>query len=57
MAAGLGVFRLSSRDFWALTPREFEAIAQALAGDPVTAPDRAGLDQLMSRFPDVEPSS
>jgi uncharacterized phage protein (TIGR02216 family) len=52
MATGLGVLRLSPRDFWRLTPREFEAIAHGLAGDTPAAPHRAELDQLMSLFPD-----
>ena len=51
MAAGLGVLRLSPSAFWSMTPREFARAAGWLA--PANArPDRAGLDQLMQRFPD-----
>jgi uncharacterized phage protein (TIGR02216 family) len=49
MELGLGVLRLSPRDFWAATPRE---IAAAF---PVRAPrtmDRTGLEQLIRQFPD-----
>ncbi|MBB3769809.1 putative phage protein (TIGR02216 family) [Angulomicrobium tetraedrale] len=52
MAFGFGRLRLSSRDFWALTPREFAAAVEAVAG-PARAPlDRTGLAALMARFPD-----
>lgn len=43
---GLGVLRLSPRDFWAMTPREF-----ALA---IEAARSGALDDLMTRFPDAE---
>ncbi|MDQ0509749.1 putative phage protein (TIGR02216 family) [Angulomicrobium amanitiforme] len=52
MAFGLGRLRLSSRDFWAMTPREIAAAVEAVAG-PARAPlDRAALAALMARFPD-----
>lgn len=52
MAFGFGRLRLSSRDFWRLTPRELAAALRAWSG-PARAPlDRAGLAGLMARFPD-----
>lgn len=52
MRLAFGVMRLSPRDFWALTPRELAAMAEALAGVVPAAPSRAGLEQLMQKFPD-----
>ena len=55
MAMGLGILRLESRAFWALTPREFAAAARAVLG-PTRSPDlprRADLASLMTRFPDI----
>jgi uncharacterized phage protein (TIGR02216 family) len=54
MAAGLGLLRLSPRDFWSMTPRELNAALRGLLGPSATdAPlPRAALAQLMSRFPD-----
>ena len=52
---GLGVLRLESRAFWALTPREFAAAARAVLG-PTRSPDlprRTDLASLMTRFPDA----
>jgi len=56
MAFGLGVLKLSPRDFWAMTPRELDA---ALAGHfgrklPKTAPTRSDLDAMMRDYPDRE---
>ena len=55
MAMGLGILRLESSAFWALTPREFSAAARAVIG-PVTTqsdrPRRSDLDALMANFPD-----
>lgn len=51
---GLGVLRLSPRDFWAMTPRELALAIEAARGPAVAAPDRAALDDLMTRFPDAE---
>ena len=50
MRFGLGTLKLSSRDFWALTPRELAAAMGMPKGH--AAPDRARLDDLMQRFPD-----
>jgi len=51
MHAGLGLLRLSPRDFWAMTPREFMA-ATGLGSSGSGAPRRADLACLMARFPD-----
>lgn len=50
MRLGFGVMRLSSRDFWGLTPRELAAAFGAGRGRG--APSRSGLDEMMRRFPD-----
>jgi uncharacterized phage protein (TIGR02216 family) len=54
MAIGLGVLGVASRDFWAMTPREFEAALQGRTGatGALTPPTRGDLDGLMLRFPD-----
>ena len=52
MAIGFGVLRLSSHDFWRLTPREFAAALRALYGEPAAPIDRAALEALARRFPD-----
>jgi uncharacterized phage protein (TIGR02216 family) len=52
MAFGLGVLRLSSRDFWSMTPRELFCAAEGVYGKAPGAPSRAALDGLMRRFPD-----
>lgn len=49
MAFGLGVLRLSPRDFWAATPRE---LAAALGAEPPRPMARGDFDHLMQRFPD-----
>ena len=54
MALGFGVLRLSSRAFWALTPRELFAASRALFGDKGGAPRRSALRDLMQAFPDTE---
>ena len=52
MAFGFGRLKLSSRDFWAMTPRELAAAVEGLLG-PIPAPlDRTALDALMRRYPD-----
>jgi uncharacterized phage protein (TIGR02216 family) len=50
---GLGVLRLSPRDFWAMTPRELAAAVRGLA-PAAEAPGRGDLDRLMRLFPDME---
>ncbi len=54
MAAGLGILRLTPCDFWAMTPREFDAALRGHFGIPATATafSRHILDALMQRFPD-----
>ena len=49
MELGLGVLRLSPKDFWAATPSE---IAAAFPTSTMPAPARADLDRLMREFPD-----
>lgn len=49
MELGLGVLRLSPRQFWAATPRE---IAAAFPMPSSQGPPRAALDHLMQCFPD-----
>ena len=49
MALGLGVLRLSPRDFWAATPRE---IAAAFPNQRAAGLPRGVLDQLLQQFPD-----
>jgi uncharacterized phage protein (TIGR02216 family) len=52
MQVGFGVLRLSSKEFWGLTPRELAAAFEALSGARPQAPDRSRLTTLMERFPD-----
>ncbi len=53
MRFGLGVLRLSPRDFWRATPRELHAAAEGLFGPRVDASlSRKKLDALMRAFPD-----
>ena len=48
-----GGCRLSSRDFWAMTPRELAAAVEGIVG-PIPSPlDRAALDALIARYPDA----
>jgi uncharacterized phage protein (TIGR02216 family) len=48
---GLGVLRLSPKEFWAMTPRELAYAIETLRGR--SAPlDRRAFDDLMTRFPD-----
>jgi uncharacterized phage protein (TIGR02216 family) len=49
---GLGVLRLSSEAFWRMTPRELAAAIEAVRGPATARLDRAGLHDLMRRFPD-----
>ncbi|MBN9317897.1 MAG: phage tail assembly chaperone [Devosia sp.] len=53
MRFGFGVLRLSSREFWGLTPRELAAAFEARAGRARgVAPGREVLGRLMAAFPD-----
>lgn len=53
MRFGFGVLRLSSKEFWGLTPRELAAAFEAQAGQARgAAPGREVLGRLMAAFPD-----
>lgn len=53
MRLGFGVLRLSSREFWGLTPRELAAAFEAVSGRARgVATPRDSLDELMRRYPD-----
>ncbi len=52
MAIGFGVLRLSSREFWALTPRELAAAIEGLGGQAAAPMDRAAFEALARRYPD-----
>ncbi len=52
MAIGFGVLKLSSRDFWALTPRELASAIEGLTGRGGAPMDRERLEELARRFPD-----
>ena len=52
MRLGFGVLRLSSKEFWELTPRELAAAFEARSGARPGAPDRDQLKQMMEQFPD-----
>jgi uncharacterized phage protein (TIGR02216 family) len=55
MRFGLGVLRLSSHEFWALTPRELAA-AMPHPTNAQHAPSAAALAALMAQFPDRKPA-
>ena len=53
MAAGLGLLRLTPRDFWSMTPRELDAALRGLLGPNAHEPlPRSALADLMRLFPD-----
>jgi uncharacterized phage protein (TIGR02216 family) len=52
MHVGLGLLRLSPRDFWSMTPREFAVVAGLFRRASALAPARADLARLMREFPD-----
>ncbi len=52
MNFGLGVLRLSPRDFWSMTPRELACAAEGVYGRKPGPPARAILERLMQDFPD-----
>lgn len=53
MRLGFGVLRLSSREFWGLTPRELSAAFEGVSGRARGgAPGREALAGLMAAFPD-----
>ena len=56
MGLGLGILRLGSAAFWAMTPHELAAAAEAVLGRPERSmPARRDLDRLMAAFPDHRP--
>ncbi len=52
MALAFGHYRLSPSEFWALTPRELLALAEAAGWATETAMTRQVFDDLMTRYPD-----
>ena len=52
IALGLGLLRLSTRDFWAATPREMAHALRLYTGDAGTPPGREAVAALMALFPD-----
>jgi uncharacterized phage protein (TIGR02216 family) len=54
MQVGFGVMRLSSREFWALTPRELAAAFEGVSGRTTMPPARAALERMMVAYPDGE---
>lgn len=54
LAYGLGCLRLHPNAFWALSLREFSALA-ARGFAPDAAMVRSGLAAMMAKFPDGEP--
>jgi len=54
---GLGILRLSPKQFWAMTPRELNAAFVAVSKQHGALPPlkRSELEQLMDKFPDKEP--
>jgi uncharacterized phage protein (TIGR02216 family) len=54
IALGLGLLRLSPRDFWAMTPRELAHVLRAFGAGEAGAPSRASLEAMMNIFPDRE---
>ncbi len=55
MATGLGLLRLSPRDFWSMTPREFAAALRGINGiiSTTAPPTRADLARLSALYPDT----
>ncbi|OYR19551.1 hypothetical protein CEV31_1833 [Brucella thiophenivorans] len=51
MRAGFGLLRLSSKDFWAMTPRELAAVLRPTSHS-MNVPSRATFNALMQTFPD-----
>ncbi len=56
MQVGFGVMRLSSREFWALTPRELAAAFEGISGRTTMPPARKALETMMAAYPDKEGS-
>ncbi len=55
MQMGLGILKLSPRDFWAMTPKELALAITGLTGLQENANlSRADFNTLLQRFPDEE---
>ena len=52
MRFGFAVLRLSSAEFWAMTPRELAAAMGGAAIEPSKWLDRRRLTELLQRYPD-----
>ena len=52
MTIGLGLLRLSPKDFWAMSPREFERAAAVVLPEAMPAMRRGELGVLMKAYPD-----
>ncbi|MFN4272137.1 MAG: rcc01693 family protein [Aliihoeflea sp.] len=52
MGVGLGLLRLSPKDFWAMTPREFASACGLGVSGGSAAPGRDVLARLMAEYPD-----
>ncbi len=53
MGLGLGLLRLPSAQFWAMTPKELEAAVAGITGSDVfPALSRSGMNELIQQFPD-----
>lgn len=57
MAFGMGFLRLSSKDFWHMTPREIASAMRAYGFASMPEMRRAKLDALMAAFPDEQSKS
>jgi uncharacterized phage protein (TIGR02216 family) len=53
MAFGFGALRLSSHDFWRLSPRELAAAMRAWRGEETPMLRRDDLTALLARYPDA----
>ena len=53
MQFGFGVLRLSSKDFWAMTPRELFAAYMAFQPTHSAPIERETLNDLIRQFPDI----
>ncbi|MBK8458428.1 MAG: phage tail assembly chaperone [Phyllobacteriaceae bacterium] len=53
MALGLGRLRIAPQSFWALTPREFAALAAGRRPAAAAPPGRTDVVALMRAFPDT----
>ncbi len=52
MEFGFGVLKLSSKDFWNMTPREIIAAYRAIYPNPGAPIERKRFEELLEQFPD-----